>query len=161
MRRNSPEALRSPERLTAARRFRLSAVRAAMYVSPRIGQVSEWLKEPVSKTGGPARVSWVRIPPCPFVPPVVSPGPSVSLDAVPKRRLTTLGGAMRAAEEPALGLPTVPDDPAPAVSTGGGEGMNGALEAIERVRLAAETDLERLVVLVSAVIALSHADLRL
>jgi hypothetical protein len=28
--------------------------------------VSEWLKEPVSKTGIPARVSWVRIPPCPF-----------------------------------------------------------------------------------------------
>ena len=30
------------------------------------GQVSEWLKEPVSKTGIPARVSRVRIPPCPF-----------------------------------------------------------------------------------------------
>ena len=30
------------------------------------GQVSEWLKEPVSKTGMPVRVSWVRIPPCPF-----------------------------------------------------------------------------------------------
>ncbi len=29
------------------------------------GQVSEWLKEPVSKTGIPARVSRVRIPPCP------------------------------------------------------------------------------------------------
>jgi ADP-ribosylglycohydrolase len=27
--------------------------------------VSEWLKEPVSKTGIPATVSWVRIPPCP------------------------------------------------------------------------------------------------
>jgi hypothetical protein len=31
----------------------------------RLGQVSEWLKEPVSKTGKPARVSRVRIPPCP------------------------------------------------------------------------------------------------
>src|SRR5262245_54306287 len=30
------------------------------------GQVSEWLKEPVSKTGIPATVSWVRIPPCPL-----------------------------------------------------------------------------------------------
>jgi hypothetical protein len=30
-----------------------------------IGQVSEWLKEPVSKTGIPVTVSWVRIPPCP------------------------------------------------------------------------------------------------
>ena len=29
------------------------------------GQVSEWLKEPVSKTGKPATVSRVRIPPCP------------------------------------------------------------------------------------------------
>jgi ADP-ribosylglycohydrolase len=28
--------------------------------------VSEWLKEPVSKTGKPARVSRVRIPPCPL-----------------------------------------------------------------------------------------------
>ena len=34
---------------------------------PQPGQVSEWLKEPVSKTGIPARVSWVRIPPCPFL----------------------------------------------------------------------------------------------
>ena len=31
------------------------------------GQVSEWLKEPVSKTGKPVRVSRVRIPPCPFL----------------------------------------------------------------------------------------------
>jgi hypothetical protein len=31
------------------------------------GQVSEWLKEPVSKTGIPVTVSWVRIPPCPCV----------------------------------------------------------------------------------------------
>ena len=37
------------------------------------GQVSEWLKEPVSKTGIPATVSRVRIPPCPwFSPPRVS-----------------------------------------------------------------------------------------
>src|SRR5215207_3752106 len=30
------------------------------------GQVAEWLKAPVLKTGGPSRVSWVRIPPCPL-----------------------------------------------------------------------------------------------
>ena len=30
------------------------------------GEVSEWLKEPVSKTGEPSRVPWVRIPPSPF-----------------------------------------------------------------------------------------------
>src|SRR5438445_172833 len=29
------------------------------------GQVRERLKRPVSKTGVPARVPWVRIPPCP------------------------------------------------------------------------------------------------
>jgi hypothetical protein len=34
--------------------------------SPISGQVSEWLKEPVSKTGIPVRVSRVRIPPCPL-----------------------------------------------------------------------------------------------
>ena len=28
--------------------------------------MSEWLKEPVSKTGVPVRVPWVRIPPCPL-----------------------------------------------------------------------------------------------
>src|SRR5688500_20188352 len=31
------------------------------------GQVAEWLKAPVSKTGIPERVSRVRISPCPFV----------------------------------------------------------------------------------------------
>src|SRR5688500_4108511 len=31
-----------------------------------IGQVAEWLKAPVSKTGIPARVSRVRIFPCPY-----------------------------------------------------------------------------------------------
>ena len=38
------------------------------------GQVSEWLKEPVSKTGIPVRVSRVRIPPCPLFP-ALSPAP--------------------------------------------------------------------------------------
>ena len=33
------------------------------------GQVSEWLKEPVLKTGVPATVPWVRIPPCPLASP--------------------------------------------------------------------------------------------
>ena len=31
------------------------------------GRVAEWFKAPVLKTGVPARVSWVRIPPCPLV----------------------------------------------------------------------------------------------
>ncbi len=32
---------------------------------PADGEVAEWLKAPVSKTGIPVRVSWVRIPPSP------------------------------------------------------------------------------------------------
>ncbi len=35
-----------------------------------VGQVAEWLKAPVSKTGVPATVSRVRISPCPFLCPV-------------------------------------------------------------------------------------------
>jgi hypothetical protein len=38
------------------------------FIFPAVGQVAEWLKASVSKTGIPARVSWVRIPPCPFLP---------------------------------------------------------------------------------------------
>ena len=37
--------------------------------SGRSGQVSEWLKEPVSKTGKGATPSRVRIPPCPLLAP--------------------------------------------------------------------------------------------
>ncbi len=33
--------------------------------NPSLGEVSEWLKEPVSKTGNVLRRSWVRIPPSP------------------------------------------------------------------------------------------------
>src|SRR6186713_3406964 len=41
--------------------------RACRFLRRATGQVAEWLKAPVLKTGGPSRVSWVRIPPCPFV----------------------------------------------------------------------------------------------
>src|SRR6476620_5943520 len=41
-------------------------VRRARSARLATGQVAEWLKAPVLKTGGPSRVSWVRIPPCPF-----------------------------------------------------------------------------------------------
>ena len=39
------------------------------------GQVAEWLNVPHSKCGVPARVSWVRIPPCPPIkrPPLAGP----------------------------------------------------------------------------------------
>jgi hypothetical protein len=38
---------------------------AAKVLSFRVGWVAEWLKAPVLKTGEPARVPWVRIPPHP------------------------------------------------------------------------------------------------
>lgn len=41
-------------------------IRVPIFYFSAPGQVSEWLKEPVSKTGIPARVSRVRIPPCPL-----------------------------------------------------------------------------------------------
>src|ERR1041385_6999626 len=48
------------------------------------GQVRERLKRPVSKTGVPARVPWVRIPPCPC--PSPSPGGPHALDQGLARR---------------------------------------------------------------------------
>jgi ADP-ribosylglycohydrolase len=53
----------------------LTAYSSGFYLPPQSGQVSEWLKEPVSKTGIPATVSWVRIPPCPL-PHSVAPSPA-------------------------------------------------------------------------------------
>ena len=51
----------------------VAAARAPCDLSPvlaiatcRLGQVAERLNAPVLKTGGPSRVSWVRIPPCPL-----------------------------------------------------------------------------------------------
>src|SRR5258708_6467017 len=44
--------------------LRVSAPAAS--TRPAFGWVSEWLKEPVSKTGMPARASWFRIPPYPW-----------------------------------------------------------------------------------------------
>ena len=44
-----------------------SKLPAARTQSIRAGQVSEWLKEPVSKTGKGATPSRVRIPPCPLL----------------------------------------------------------------------------------------------
>ena len=45
-----------------------SAFRDGAVGGSNSGQVAEWLKAPVSKTGKPARASWVRIPPCPPTP---------------------------------------------------------------------------------------------
>jgi hypothetical protein len=46
--------------------FALTTYLAVTTILGSIGQVSEWLKEPVSKTGVPVTVPWVRIPPCPL-----------------------------------------------------------------------------------------------
>jgi acyl-CoA thioester hydrolase len=47
--------------------------------------VSEWLKEPVSKTGRPVWVSWVRIPPSPYCHPLESPSSSPLVQLSPSR----------------------------------------------------------------------------
>ena len=47
-----------------ARPFRRPACFAKCRL-PRAGRVAEWFKAPVLKTGVPARVPWVRIPPLP------------------------------------------------------------------------------------------------
>jgi hypothetical protein len=41
------------------------AVRFAKSLNSKDGRVAEWFKAPVLKTGVPARVPWVRIPPLP------------------------------------------------------------------------------------------------
>jgi len=54
-------------------------------------------------------------------------------------------GAMRAAEDLAAGLDAMADDPATAMAASRRQGLDGALEAIERHGLAAQADAERLV----------------
>jgi hypothetical protein len=43
----------------------LAIIRKTAIIISVIGRVSEWFKEPVLKTGVPATVPWVRIPPLP------------------------------------------------------------------------------------------------
>ena len=40
-------------------------IRAGIRYNLALGEVAEWLKAPLSKSGIPLRVSWVRIPPSP------------------------------------------------------------------------------------------------
>jgi bifunctional non-homologous end joining protein LigD len=61
-----------------------------------------------------------------------------------------------AAKDAAVRLEAVADDPAAAVVASGRKRMDCALEAVEDVRVAAERDLERLVVLVAAHLAARH-----
>jgi len=66
------------------------------------------------------------------------------------------GGAMSRTEHVAIGLRAVPDDAASALRADRRKGMNGAFEAVEKVAFAADNDLERLVILVSAGFAGRH-----
>src|SRR5438874_2484951 len=68
-----------------------------------------------------------------------------------------LARAVGAAVDRSVRLDAVPDDPAVAVIAGRREGVDRALEGVERVRLAVADDLERLVVLVPAYLTLAHA----
>src|ERR1700742_2039159 len=75
----------------------------------RNGRVAEWFKAPVLKTGVPARVPWVRIPPLPpasilpYRPPLDSGGAfagerSISPFALSRRIRRRLPGLCRAQE---------------------------------------------------------------
>src|SRR5581483_9519835 len=65
-------------------------------------------------------------------------------------------GAVRTAEERAIRLHAMTDDPTSAVVAGGRERVDRALEAVEHVPLALGDDLNRLVVVVPAHLAFGH-----
>src|SRR5215211_1026189 len=67
-----------------------------------------------------------------------------------------LRGAVRAAEHAPVALHAVADDPAATVAADGREGMDRALEAVERVSRSVDRDLKRLVVVVPANVANGH-----
>ena len=66
---------------------------------------------------------------------------------------------VRAAEEPIGGLNAVTDDSATAMRTGRGQRVYRTFEAVERVRLARDHDLNALVVVVSTYLTLGHLHL--
>jgi hypothetical protein len=68
-------------------------------------------------------------------------------------------GAHGATEEHVPHIYSVPDDPAAAVRTRGRQGMDGALETVENVRLAAGSHFKGFIVLVAAYFACSHRGL--
>src|SRR3712207_5439013 len=80
----------------------------------------------------------------------------LGLHAIARALDAGLLGAVGAAVHRAVRLDPVTDDPAAAVGAGGGDGVDRAFEAVEHVRLAALRDLHRLVVFVSAHLALGH-----
>src|SRR5690348_10657497 len=64
--------------------------------------------------------------------------------------------AMRATEDFAVAFDAMSDDPAAAVVALGGQGVNCAFEAVERVRFARHHHFEALVVVISTNFALCH-----
>src|SRR5918997_4502603 len=80
-------------------------------------------------------------------------GPS---DAVARRLGALLGGAVRAAEQAAVGLDAVADHADAAVLAGRRQRVDRALEAVEGVRGARRGHLDGLVVVVAADLTLRH-----
>jgi hypothetical protein len=65
---------------------------------------------------------------------------------------------MDATEDLSVGFHAVPDDPAVAVRANRCQGVDCALEAIERVMLAGDNHFKRLVIFVFANFAFTHTD---
>ena len=79
-----------------------------------------------------------------------------ALDVILRFGHARLMRAIGATVEGVVGFNAVPDDLAPAVVADGGELMNRALKAVERVMLSAHHHLEGLVILVFANFACRH-----
>ena len=77
-------------------------------------------------------------------------------DPVTELALAPFAGAMGAAKYFAPRFHAVPDNLAPAAVAFGRHRVDGALEAVENMRLAIASNLECFVVVVSAVFALRH-----
>ncbi|CDX12381.1 hypothetical protein MPLB_1200075 [Mesorhizobium sp. ORS 3324] len=83
-------------------------------------------------------------------------GPRISGRAVGQIAGAFLPGAVRAAIDDVALLDAMPDDPYPAMRACRSKLLDRALEAVKRVGLPAQAHLECLVVVVAALVALSH-----
>lgn len=85
-----------------------------------------------------------------------SPRHVASSDAILQFGDTCLRGTVRATEHHAIRLQAVPDDPALAVRAARRKEMDCAFEAVERLDVTTEVDLERFVVVVATRVADGH-----
>jgi len=99
--------------------------------------------------GWETRVGWHSATPCVGAAEASSGAICYALDAGG-------GGAVGAAEDSAVGLDTVADHSATAVSASRGKRVDRALEAVEDMRLPVPNNLESLVVVVAANLARRH-----